>query len=48
MRDCREYLYAVLARRPKDIGPVKEWLRKCRDETLRNYDAKNGPKRCLA
>jgi predicted transposase YbfD/YdcC len=33
MRDCREYLYAVLTRKPKDIGPVKEWLRKCRDAT---------------
>jgi predicted transposase YbfD/YdcC len=24
MRDCREYLYAVLTGKPKDIGPVKE------------------------
>jgi hypothetical protein len=44
MRACCKCLYAVLMRKPKDIEAGKERLRKCRDETLRNYDAKNGKK----
>jgi hypothetical protein len=43
LRDSRDYLRAVLTRKPKEIEPVKAWRVECRDETLRNYTAKSVP-----